>query len=130
LGHPRKANGGRSRERPPLRSRIRSKPYFFSGAADDMEFVAGAAVVFAAVALVSAAVVVVVVVLLVSVAAGALVSAAVVLSAFFWQAERLTARTAAAATEVRIRMFMDCSPGGLSPDKKATHTRLREVPKS
>jgi hypothetical protein len=37
-------------------------------------------------------------------------------SAFFWQADRLRARAATAATEVMIRSFMDCSPGGLSPE--------------
>jgi hypothetical protein len=60
-------------------------------------------------------------------AAGALVEAS---SAFFWQADRLRARAATAATEVMIRTFMDCSPGGLSPDNRTTLTRLREFPKS
>jgi hypothetical protein len=105
--------------------------YFFGGVEEDIEldevveFVAvafvsdGGAVVFAAVALVSAGAVVVVVVLVSVVVA---FSAAVVFSAaFFWQADRLTARTAAAATEVRIRIFMDCSPGGLSPDAELIH---------
>jgi hypothetical protein len=39
-------------------------------------------------------------------------------SAFFWQADRLAARTAAAATEVMIRSFIDGSPGGLSPRQR------------
>jgi hypothetical protein len=94
---------------------------------DDMEFVV-VVVVFDAIALaevlvaeVSAdGVVVVVVVVLVSVAV-ALVSAAVLVSAFFWQAATPRARTAAAATEVTIRSFMDCSPGGLSPDARLIH---------
>jgi hypothetical protein len=77
---------------------------------------------------VSADGVVVVVVVLVSVAVAVLVSA-VFVSAFFWQAATPRARTAAAATEVTIRSFMDCSPGGLSPDG-ASHTRLCEFPKS
>jgi hypothetical protein len=45
----------------------------------------------------------------------------VLVSAFFWQAATPRARTAAAATEVTIRSFMDCSPGGLSPDAVLIH---------
>jgi hypothetical protein len=124
---PEKQNGrsrsGRSHDK-------RRRSYFFAGVEEDIELVVVVEFVAPAVALVSDGAVefvapavalvsagaVVVVVVLVSVAVVALVSAVAVLSAFFWQADRLTARTAAAATEVRIRSFMDCSPGGLSPD--------------
>ena len=89
---------------------------------DAIEFVVDSVVlvvVFDAIEFVSGVVVVVVVVVFVSVAV-ALVSA-VLVSAFFWQAATPRARTAAAATEVAIRSFMDCSPGGLSPDARVIH---------
>ena len=65
-------------------------------------------------------------------AAGAAESVAVVVvvvavsSAFLAQADRLMARPAATATEVMIRSFIEIPPGGLSPDKEETLTRVRD----
>jgi hypothetical protein len=93
-----------------------------AGAVVDIEPVAGAVAEASAGGVVAVAeasaggVVVVVVVVALSAGAVAAVSVAVV-SAFFWQAERPATRTAATATEVRIRSFMVSSPGGLSPDE-------------
>jgi hypothetical protein len=91
---------------------------------DDIEFVVVVvvlvAVAFAEVLVSVDGVVVVVVVVLVS-AAVAFVSA-VFVSVFFWQAATPRARTAAAATEVTIRSFMELLPWRTIPRRGESYT--------